>query len=594
MNGFLHEMRRRNVWRAAALYATSVWALAQGISSLGPTLNLPDWTTRGFLVAAAIGFPFWIAFAWFYELTPQGIKPESEVVQNESLSRATGRRLDFWIIAGLAIAVVLLLTDKFVVRKNANTGAVIADRSIAVLPLVNESGDPNALYFSDGLSEDLINALSQFPGLKVIGRNSSFTFRGSTKASNAIGETLGVTHLLEGSVLRAGNAVRINAELINARDGSTLWSAHYDRPYKDLFQLQDDITNAVATALKTKLLGGDMPDPQSLHPPSGNLDAYSAFLMGQFFVERRNAADFHRAIDAYTTATAIDPRYAQAWAGLSIAQTDLAAGYLGSVPSQQVFDKARAAAHTALALAPNMASAHLALGTLAQFADADYSAAEAEFQRAEQLMPNGVAEKSDLAHTLATLGRPQEAAKLIQQAVEIDPLQASLDYNLSIALSALGRLDEAEKAVRKALVLQPNADGYYEQLTVVEILRGNATAALIAARQTPPSVWTDIAVTLALQIGDDHAAADAALKSLTGKFADDGPYQIAQVYAVRKDPDNMFTWLDHALAVHDNGVTNLLYDPLILPYRNDPRFAAICRKAGLPTTTDATIGFVAR
>src|ERR1700685_2714773 len=205
MAGFLHELRRRNILRAAALYATSVWALAQGITSLGPVVGAPDWVTRWFLIAAGIGFPFWLVFAWYYELTPQGIKRESEAPPSDAVVRATSRRLDFWIIGVLAVAVVLLLTDKFMVRREAaaGTGVVfIAEKSVAVLPLVNESGDPNALYFSDGLSEDLIAALSQFGGLKVIGRNSSFKFRDSTEASSVIGGKLGVAHLLEGSVRR--------------------------------------------------------------------------------------------------------------------------------------------------------------------------------------------------------------------------------------------------------------------------------------------------------------------------------------------------------------------------------------------------------
>src|ERR1700761_6602316 len=197
MAEFLRELQRRNVVRAIILYATSVWALAQGIASLGPSIGAPDWATRWFLVAAVIGFPFWIAFAWFYELTPQGIKRESEVDADKSVLRATGRRLDFWIIGALSIAVVLLLTDRFVNHSVPHEGSTVAEKSIAVLPLVNESGDPNALYFSDGLSEDFINALSQFSGLRVIARASSFQFRDSKDSVAVIGQKLGVVHLLE-------------------------------------------------------------------------------------------------------------------------------------------------------------------------------------------------------------------------------------------------------------------------------------------------------------------------------------------------------------------------------------------------------------
>jgi TolB-like protein len=585
MGGFLHELRRRNILRAVALYATSVWALAQGITSLGPTLDAPTWLTRWFLVAAAIGFPFWIAFAWFYELTPQGIKRESEAPPSDAVARATGRRLDVWIIGVLAVAVVLLLTDKFVVRREAAVSAsvvAIAEKSVAVLPLVNESGDPNALYFSDGLSEDLIAALSQFSGLKVIGRNSSFKFRNSTEASNVIGEKLGVAHLLEGSVRREGDMVRIYAELVNAGDGSTMWSQHYDKPYKDLFQLQDDITDAVAGVLKTKLLGGDNAVAQNDRPPSGNLDAYNAYLQGKFYLARQNEADFHKAIDAFTTATRIDPHYAQAWANLSNAWSDLGQEFLGGASALQAYAQARASVNTALALAPDLAIAHSAKGNLLLSADSNWSGAEAEFRRALQIEPNFAAAKGNLGAVLGTLGHPEQAADLTRQASASDPLYAFWFDQLSRFLGTLGRLDEAGQAERKAIELQPKAESFYVQLAVIEILRGDSKAALATAQQGPKGPWQDVGLALARQIGGDRAAADAALKILIDKYADGAPYQIAEVYALRKDPDKTFEWLDKAWVARDPGIQLLLFDPLFRRYWSDPHFAAFCRKVGLP------------
>jgi TolB-like protein/Tfp pilus assembly protein PilF len=587
MNGFLRELRRRNVLRAGVLYATSVWALAQGIAQLGPTLNAPDWTTRWFLVAAAIGFPFWIAFAWFYELTPQGIRRESEIPPSASAARATGRRLDAWIIGALAVAVVLLLTDIFMVHKGS--GVAIAEKSVAVLPLVNESGDPNAQYFSDGLSEDLITALSQFAGLKVISRNSAFKFRNSILPSAVIGEKLGVAHLLEGSVRRAGEMVRVNAELIDAKDGSTLWSQYYDRPYKDLFRLQDDITNAVAAALKAKLLGGDATAAQSDRPPSGNLAAYNAYLQGKFYAARANEADWRKAIDAYTAATKIDPGYAQAWATLSFTWTNLAGAFLGGAAARQAYAQARVAANTALALAPNLASAHMAQGDVLLNADLDFTGAEAEYRRAVQLSANGGGGKYDLGVMLAVLGHPDQAIGLTRQALATDPLRASAYYQLSMCLASLGRLDEAKQAIRKAIELQPTEAGLHGQLANVEILRGDAKAALAAAQQEMAGNWRDVALALAQQIGSDRAAADATLNTLIEKYADVSPYQIAEVYALRRDPDKTFEWLDRAWAARDPGIETLLFDPFILRYRNDPRFVAFCKNVGLPTTTAATI-----
>jgi TolB-like protein/Flp pilus assembly protein TadD len=582
---FLHELRRRNILRAAALYATSVWALAQGITSLGPTLGAPNWLTRWFLIAAAIGFPFWLAFAWRYELTPQGIRRESEAPPSDAAARATSRRLDFWIIGVLAVAVVLLLTDRFMVRRETVVGGVvaIAEKSVAVLPLVNESGDPNALYFSDGLSEDLIAALSQFGGLKVIGRNSSFKFRNSTEASNVIAGKLGVAHLLEGSVRREGDMVRIYAELIDAHDGSTMWSQHYDRPYKDLFQLQDDITDAVAGVLKTKLLGGDNNAvAQNDRPPSGSLDAYNAYLQGKYFLARQNEADFRKAIDAFTTATRLDPRYAEAWADLSNAWSDLGQEFLSGVSAQAAYAQARAADNTALALAPDLANAHSAKGNLLLSADSNWTGAEAEFRRALQLQPSLAAAKGNLGAVLGTLGHPEQGADLTHQASVSDPLYAFWFDQLSRFLGMLGRFDEAEQAERKAIELQPKGESFYVQLSTIEILRGDPKAALAAAQQGPKGPWQDVGLALARQIGSDRATADAALKLVIDKYSDGAPYQIAEVYALRKDPDKTFEWLDKAWATRDPGIQLLLFDPLFRPYWTDPRFAAFCRKAGLP------------
>lgn len=584
MRGILRELQRRNVVRAIILYATSVWALAQGIASLGPSLGVPEWATRWFLVAAAIGFPVWIAFAWFYELTPQGIKRESEVDTDKTVLRATGRRLDFWIIGALSIAVVLLLTDRFM-RHDTNSphGTVVAEKSIAVLPLVNYSGDPNALYFSDGLSEDFINALSQFSGLRVIARASSFQFRDSKDSVGVIGAKLGVAHLLEGSVQRAGDTVRIVAELINASDGTTLWSQRYDRPYKDLFQVQDDITNAVAAALKTKLLGGNNAAPaQGDRPPSGSLAAYNALLEGQFYLHRYNEDSEQKGVEAFQEAVRIDPNYAQAWAGLAIALQDV--GYVQTDPAimEEKYKAAREAADKASTLGPNLSIVHNARGVILQYLDSDWNGAAAEFQRAAELAPGDVSPKSNLSVVLMTLGRTNEAVQLIREALKIDPLRAQFYANLAAYQILLGHLPESEQAMRRAIELDPTGFNYYQALSYVSILRGDFATALAEGQKESRQPYRDLNVALAMQINPDRAAADAALKSLIDKYASIASYQVADAYAIRKDPDNMFKWLEQAYAQKDPGLQGMTGDPFLMQYRRDPRFAALCVKAKLP------------
>ncbi len=584
---FFSELRRRNVLRAGALYAAAVWAFAQGISQLAPSVGLPDWSTRWFLVAAIIGFPLWLAFAWFYEFTPSGLKRESEIAPAESITAHTGRKLDFWIIGILALAVVLLLTDRFVVHRDS-TLVTIAEKSIAVLPLTNDSGDKDQQYFSDGLSEDFITALSQFSGLKVIGRNSAFQFRNSKDDAQTIGAKLGVAHLLEGSVRREGDTVRISAALVNTSDASTLWSQHYDRPYKDLFALQDEITHAVASALQARLMessGGAV--TQSDRPPSGNLAAYNGYLQGNFYHARGTETDLRQATAQYQAAIQADPRYSRAYAALANTWTGLAATYLSGPEAQQGYTQARAAANTALALEPNLAAAHGARGNVLLTADFDWSGAQAEYRRAAQLAPDESGSLFNLGNLLATLGDPEQAIQLNQRALATDPLSANKYTWQAYYLSGLGRLDEAAAAVHKAIALQPAAESHHQQLAVIEIQRGDAQAALAAAQEEPAGAFQDVALALARQIGPDHAAADAALKHVIDKHADLAPYQIAQVYALRRDPDNMFQWLDRAWASRDPGTGYLLFDPFILRYQHDPRFATFCQKVGLPTTTNA-------
>jgi TolB-like protein/Tfp pilus assembly protein PilF len=463
----------------------------------------------------------------------------------------------------------------------------VNDKSIAVLPLVNASDNKDEQFFSDGLSENLIIALSQFDGLTVIGRNSSFQFRDSKDDSRTIGEKLGVATLLEGSVQHVGDVVRVSAELINAANGHTLWSERYDRPYKDLFALQDDITKQVAGALKAKLLTGTGAPAQADRPPGGNLEAYTAFLQGKFFAARLIETDDREAIAQFSEATRLDPRYALAWAELSHTATGMAARFLDGERAQQVYAQARQAAATALELAPDLAAAHGALAYVRLTADFDWAGAEAEYRRGLELAPNDGNAKFGLGEVLAALGRPEQSAELTRQALATDPLNPRWHSFLSQYLSALGQLDEARKAILKAITLQPGGAGSHEQLTIIEILSGDAKAALAAARQESPGPWQDLALALAQQIGGDSAAAETALKNAIDKNATLAPYQIAEVYALRNDVDKTFQWLDRAWAARDPGIEYLLTDPLILRFRNDPRFAAFCNKVGLPTTTTA-------
>jgi serine/threonine protein kinase/Tfp pilus assembly protein PilF len=454
-------------------------------------------------------------------------------------------------------------------------------RSIAVLPLANESGEASRQYFSDGISENLITALAQFPGLKVIGRTSSFQFRDSKEDSRSIGARLGVAYLLEGSVRTSGDMIRVSATLIDTADGSTQWSERYDQPYRDLFALQDEITHSVVGALKAKFLQGEHAAAQSDRPPGGSLEAYNALLQGRFYSLRHNEPDDRKAIEYYTHAVELDPGYALAWSQLSLALAGLSLAYLEGQPASEAYDKARVAADRALALTPDLAAAHVARGYLLQNADFDWHGAEIEFRRAVELAPNDGQAKFYLGIQLAYFGHVEQAIELTREALATEPLRATWYHWLAIYLSGLNRPDEAEPAIRKAIELQPAVAGSRQELTVVEIQRGDAQAALAAAQQERPGAWQDQALALARQVGGDPSAADAALRTLIEKDAGLAAYQIAEVYALRNDANATFEWLDRAWKNRDPGIGNLMFDPFIPRYKSDPRFALFRRKVGL-------------
>jgi TolB-like protein/Tfp pilus assembly protein PilF len=603
--GFFHELRRRNVFRMAGLYVVAAWLIIQVSGTVLPLHDAPAWLPRTLLFLLALGFVPALIFSWVFELTPEGLRREGQVPAEQSIMSDTGQRMNHMIIAVLVLALAFFGFDKFVLTpkreaalvtsahedaaKQATAPAAPAanEKSIAVLPLANASGNKEEQFFSDGLSENLIIALSQFDGLTVIGRNSSFQFRESKDDSRTIGEKLGVATLLEGSVQHVGDIVRVSAELINAANGHTLWSERYDRPYKDLFALQDDITKQVASALKARLLTGSGAPAQADRPPSGNLDAYSAFLQGKFYAARLTEVDSREAIKQFTAAVRLDTDYALAWAELSQAATGMAARNLEGAPAQQTYAQAREAASKALVLAPDSPAAHGALGFVHLTADFDWTGAEVEYRRALELAPNDGKAKFNLGELLAALGQPEKAIALTHQALATDPLNTRWHTFLATYLSALGRQDEARQSILKAIALQPTGVALHESLTIIEILRGDAKAALTAAQQEPPGPWHDFAVTLALQLGSDQAASDAAVEDMMKRYATLAPYQTAEVHALRNDADKTFEWLDRAWTSRDPGIEYLLTDPLILRFRDDPRFSAFCKKAGLPPTTTA-------
>ena len=442
------------------------------------------------------------------------------------------------------------------------------DKRIAVLPFENLS-DPHDEYFSDGLSEELISALAQISELKVIGRSSSFRFRDKKEEPKTIGEKLGVSTLLEGTVRKQGDRVRIVAALTNAADGIELWTRTFDREVKDIFAVQEEIANAVAESLKVRLIGSDA--------PSQNPAAHNAVLQSDFYFQQQTVESVRKAITFLQEAVGLDPNYALAYAKLSQAWRQYAASF-ATDDTSKAYDEARRAADKAISLAPGLVDARMAVGLLAMNPGLDFPAAEKEFRQVLQSSPNNAAAKNGLTLSLLAQGRFIEAEEACRQALLLDPLLTNLWFNLGRIRVGTGRYKEAGEAFRKGLELQPNASRFHTYLATLDVLQNRPAQATANAQLENEGFWRDYAVALVQQAQGDQSAADARLKDFIAKDSNGGAFQIAVLYAVRKEPDEMFKWLDTAYDTRDSGLTQLAVTPFFLPYREDPRLTALCQK----------------
>jgi len=461
--------------------------------------------------------------------------------------------------------------------------AAIPPKSIAVLPFVNQGGEADR-YFSEGLSDELIASLAQLRDLKVISRNSSSAFSGKQLDRKAIADKLGVATLLEGSVRRNGDEVDVMAELVDAVDGRLRWSQIYHHDLRGIFAIQSEIVAAIAQELHVGQPGASGAIDAARHdvPPSGDVVAYQATLQGNFYYMRSTAEDTHKAIDYYEQAVATDPNYAVAYAALAQAGTDYVTRFsLPPADTATVRETAQRAATTALRLAPDLPEAHVARGYVLAGLDLDLIGGDAELRRAVELAPRNPLIVFRYALSQGNLGHFEDAVALFRRTLALDPLSSRAQYKLAYILMDMQRYEEAEAVLRKAIELQPQANHHYAYLAVLDILRGKPATALADARQETSEFWRLWALALAQYAGSLKADADASLQKLIAENADDSPFQIAEVYALRKQPDEVFRWLDHANATRDAGLQGMLSSPLIAAYRDDPRYVALARQLKL-------------
>ena len=516
-------------------------------------------------------------------------RPGTPVAKIQAPTKSTSRKF-----VPTASALVLLLiigigwwwtaqrSGKTTSTPRQSEAATVPEKSIAVLPFVNMSEDKANDYFSDGISEELLNLLAKIPQLKVTARVSSFSFKGKELDIPEIARRLHVAHVLEGSVRKAGDQVRITAQLIHAADGFHMWSETYDRKLDDIFKIQDEVAGKVVKELKVTLL--------ELQPKVRITDpkAYALYLQASQLGGQRTAEAFEKSDALYHQVLEIDPRYAPAW-------TELARNFLnkvasGVVSSQEGYARGREAAEKALAIDPDSARAHAELGAIANLENDDDDAAK-HFERALMLDPTDLEVLLTVSNFLMSLGRLDESLALQQAIVRRDPLNTRALYNLGLRQRYSGRYDEAIASFRTALSLNPGTGNVHAQLGQTLLLKGDAASALAETEQEPNEFWRMEGPPMAYYALGRKADSDTALAALIAKYEKESSYNIAYVYAFRGEADQAFAWLDKAVDYHDGGLSEIVPETLFDKIHSDPRWLPFLRKIGKAPDQLAKIKF---
>lgn len=591
---FFNELKRRNVIKVAIAYIVSSWLVLQVGELAADSFGAPEWVMKMFFTLLALGFPFAIILAWAFEMTPEGIKKEKNVDRAQSITNVTGAKLNRNITIALIVALGYFAVDKFVLdpkrdaelvqttqslaeQSNVITGETISessDKSIAVLPFVNMSDDGANEYFSDGLSEELLNLLAKIPELKVAARTSSFQFKGQTGDIEDIAAQLKVAHILEGSVRKSGNQVRITAQLIKADDGYHLWSETYDRTLENIFVVQDEIASAVVSALKLTLLGETAPKTREANP-----EAYALFLQGRYWYNLVSKENYVKSVDAYQRAIAIDPDYAPAWAGLAMSTLHQAGQ--SWIDFESGVEQARDAAEHAISLDPDLALGWISLSQIQADYDWNWSAANKSIEKALKLEPNSNYVLSAAGRLSGSMGQPEQSISYRRQAHALDPLNQRTLSALASALEKSGRFEEAKATLGQLYTLNPNFAGVHIDLGWILLQQGKAEQALAESEKASDPFWRELLRQLTLVSLGRLEEADAELPMFVENFQSFGAYQIAETYAWRNDPDMAFKWLDQAYSQHDPGMGSLLKDNSLKGLHKDHRWETLLEKVGL-------------
>ena len=473
---FFAELKRRNVYRVAIAYAVVGWLVMQVAATVVPALHLPGAITTAVVVLVLLGFPLALVLAWAFELTPAGIKRTEDVAPEESVAPKTGRKL--MVLAGVVGAIgVGLLLFQFSRRGSsdrANAQPASTDKSIAVLPFDNFNKDPENAYFADGIQDEILTRLAKIDDLKVISRTSTQRYKSSPENLPEIAKQLGVAHILEGSVQKAGDQVRVTVQLIRAASDSHIWAETYDRKLTDIFAVQTDVAENIAKSLRAKLSPAERQAVEA--KPTENPEAYDAYLRGQALWNKLTTSpqDLDDTVGHFERAVQLDPQFAVAWASLSVARVYL---YVELDRSPQRLEKAKEALDRALQLQPDLGEAHFAQGMYRYRALRDYEGALASFEKAMKRSADRVSAIEFSAYVKRRQGKWEEALKLHDQSLELDPRNPILLSEAALSYRGLRQFDKARALVERGLTIEPNSANLLAQLAEIHLAQGDTAEA---------------------------------------------------------------------------------------------------------------------
>ena len=580
---FFAELKRRNVYKVAVAYAVVAWLLIQVATQVFPFLEIPNWVVRLVIMMITIGFPIALIIAWAFEATLEGIK-RTEIA--DAMPTAAGQKKHAWIyivVIGAAISVVLFFVGRYSAGNKTAAGVPneLPTKSIAVLPFDNLSGDPDNAYFAEGVQDEILTRLAKVADLKVISRTSTQRFKSAPSDLRDIAKQLGVMNILEGSVQKANDQVRVNVQLINAVTDAHLWADIYDRKLTDLFAVESDIAKTIADTLQAKITGSE----KSLisKTPTTNNEAYELYLKGRFFWNKRTGTDLRKAIDYFNQAIAKDPNYALAYSGLADSYL-LLSPYGAAAPKDSV-PQAKAAVKKALELDGTLAEAHASSARILSGYDFDSQRAIAEFERALQLNPNyATAHHWFAAGPLLALARFDQSIAEAKRSIELDPLSLINNADFGNDYYFTKRYDEAIAQLRKTIEMEPHFYLAHYYLGQALQLKGQLSEAIVEYRKAVQLDEDPFALAL---LGQAHARAgqrDEANKILTqlnheAKARYVSAYGVGLVFLGLGDKNRAIEELERAYRENDGGnVYNIKIDPMLDDLRGTPRFEELAEK----------------